>query len=84
MPGDWHPPSFHALEQELQSELNEPRVVQLTGHKPEVRVIGCQQTGVIATNGVGKGKLDAIKRVEELRPELQAELVLRAKVRGLE
>src|SRR5580658_4682949 len=70
-----HLRSTHALEQELQSELNEPWIVQLVVHESEARS---------AETGVWRSKLDTIKCVEELRPELQAKPVLRAKVRGLE
>jgi hypothetical protein len=51
-------------EQELQSELNEPRRVQLAAHNSEVRVILC------TASGVWRAKLDAIKRIEELSPKL--------------
>ena len=83
--GGIHLRSTNALEQELQSELNESRVVELAVHNSEARVIGCRysQTGVIAARGVRWAKLDAIERVEELCPELQAKLILRAKVRRL-
>src|SRR3974390_364021 len=84
MPGGGiHLRPTHALEQELQSELNQAWVVKLTGYEPKVRVVGGQQSRVIAASGVWRAELDAIKRVEELCPELQAELVIRTEVRGL-
>jgi|SRR5580658_5717796 hypothetical protein len=83
--GGIHLRPTRALEQELQSELNQTWIVELTVHNSEARVIGCRysQTGVIAARGVRWAKLDAIECVEELCPELQAKLVLRAKVRCL-
>src|SRR5271154_7018721 len=74
----------HALEQELQSELNQAWIVKLAVHEPKARVVRSPQTDVIAASGVRWAKLNAIEGVEELRPELQAELVLRAEVRRLE
>src|SRR5258707_12449203 len=66
------------LEQELQSELNEPRRVQLAVHNSEARVIRG------AAGGVWRAKLHTIEGVEELGPELQSELILRSEVRCLE
>ena len=66
------------LEQELQGELNEPRRVQLAAYNSEAGVVRCTASGVWRT------KLHTIEGVEELGPELQAEFVLWAKVRGLE
>ena len=56
--------STHTLEHQLQSELNEPWIVQLaTGYS--------ETTGGTATSGIRRAKLDAIERIEELCPELQ-------------
>ena len=61
---DIHLCSANTLVDELQSELNEPRIVQLaTGYS--------ETTSGTATSGIRWAKLDAIKRIEELRPELQ-------------
>ena len=68
----------HTLEHELQSELNEPRIPQLATRNSETRIIGT------TTGRIRWPKLDAIKRIEELRPELQTELFTRTKVRRLE
>ena len=64
------------LEQELQSELDEPWRVQLAAHDAEARIIRC------AASGVRWAKLHTIESVEELGPELQTELVLRSEVCG--
>ena len=66
------------LEHELQGELNEPWIIQLATGNSETRVVG------FATCGVRWAKLDAIKRIEELRPELQTELFTRTEARRLE
>ena len=68
----------HTLEHELQSELNEPRIPQLATRNSETRIIRT------TTSRIGWAKLDAIKRIEELRPELQTKLFTRTKVRRLE
>ena len=68
----------HTLEHELQSELNEPRIPQLATRNSETRIIGT------ATSGIRWAKLDAIKRIEELRPELQTKPFPRTEVRRLE
>jgi len=70
-------PNAVGLEQEFQSELNEPRRVQLAAHNSEARVIRC------AACGVWRAKLHTIEGVEELGPELQSQLVLRSEVCGL-
>ena len=66
------------LEHELQSELNEPRSVQLATRNSKTRIIRT------ATSSIRWAKLDAIKRIEELRPELQTKLFTRTEARGLE
>src|SRR5277367_1247257 len=73
-----HLRSPHALEQELQSELNEPRIAQLATRNSETLIIR------FTASGIRWAKLDAIKRIEELRPELQTELFLRTEARRLE
>ena len=73
-----HLRSTHTLELELQSELNEPWIVQLVICNSESRVIRC------ATSGIRWAKLSAVERIEKLRPELQTELFLRTEVRRLE
>ena len=78
MPGRRHPSPAHTLEQELQSELNEPRIAQLAARNSETPVIR------FTASGIRWSKLDAIKRIEELRPELQTEPFLRTEVRRLE
>ena len=79
MPGRGiHLRSTHALELELQSELNEPRIAQLATRNSETRIIG------EATSSIRCAKLDAIKRIEELRPELQTEPFTRTEARRLE
>src|SRR5271156_3904212 len=72
------PAPLHTLKQELRSELNEPRIVQLVIRNSESPVIRC------ATSGIRWAKLGAIKRIEKLRPELKTELFLRTEVRRLE
>jgi len=71
-------PSTHTLEQEFQSELNQPRIVQLVIRNSETRIIR------FAASGIRCDELDAIKRIEELRPELQTELFTRTEARRLE
>ena len=66
------------LEDELQSELNQPRSVQLATCNSESRTIGC------TTSGSRCAKLDTIKGIEELRPELQTKPFPRTEVRRLE
>src|ERR1700752_1637863 len=58
-----HLRSSHALEQKLQSELNEPWIVELAVYKPKARVISCLSSGIEAASSVGRSKLHAIKRV---------------------
>jgi len=57
------------LEQELQAKLNEPRVCARCrcGYNAEVYVV------CVATDGVRRRKLRAIKDIEELRTKLQSE-----------
>jgi hypothetical protein len=69
--------STDRLEHELPSELNEPRIVQLATRDSESRTIG------FATSGSRWAELDAIKRIEEFRPELQTEPFTRTEVRRL-
>src|SRR5580700_8454816 len=76
--GGIHLRSSHALEHELPSELNEPRIVQLVIRNSERPVIRC------ATSGIRWAKLGAIKRIEELRPELKTEPFTRTEIRRLE
>jgi hypothetical protein len=78
--GTSHPPALHAhtLEHELQRELNEPRIPQLATRNSETRIIGT------TTGRIRWPKLDAIKRIEELRPELNTELFTRTEARRLE
>src|SRR5258708_29535621 len=57
--------------------MNEPRRVQLAVHNSEARVIRC------AASGIWRAKLHTIEGVEELGPELQAQLVFRSEVCGL-
>ena len=71
-------PSTHTLEQEFQSELNQPRIVQLVIRNSETRIIR------FAASGIRCDELDAIKRIEELRSELQTEPFTRTEVRRLE
>jgi hypothetical protein len=73
-----HLRSTHALEHELPSELNEPRIAQLATRNSETCVIRC------TASGIRWAKLDAIKRIEELRPELETEPFTRTEVRPLE
>ena len=70
--------SSSTLEQKLQSELNQAWAVELTVNYAEAA-----SRWPAAAGRVRRTKLDAIKRVEELRPELNAELVVRAEVRRL-
>ena len=85
MPGGGiHLRSTHALEQELQRELNQPRVVKLTANEPKARVICFEQWDVVAAGRVGRAELHAVERVEKLGPKLQAKFILRAEVRRLE
>src|SRR6202049_1689837 len=79
MPGRGiHLRSTHTLEHELQSELNEPRIAQLAARNAETRIIR------FAASCIRWAKLDAIERIEELRPELQTELFTGPEVRRLE
>ncbi len=69
--GGTHLRPIHALKQELQPELNQPRIVQAElVDNSETWRYSLEQQAVF-----GGAKLDAIESVEELRPELQAELV---------
>ena len=79
MPGGGiHLRSTHALEQELQCELNQARLVKLTAHDTEVagRCRG-------AAARVRWAKLDAIEGVEELGAELQTKFIFRTEIRRL-
>src|ERR1700677_552519 len=80
MPGGGiHLRSTHALEQELQCELNESWGVELAVDDAET---AGRWPG--AAGRVRRAKLDPIERIEELCPELQTEFILRANVRRLE
>ena len=79
-----HSHSTFLLEQELQCELNESRIVQLVVHNSEARVVSLSQGDVIATCGVGGRKLDSIERVEKFGSELKPEPVIRTEIRGFE
>ena len=70
-----HLHSTFPLEQELQSKLNESRIVELAGHKSEARVIRR------AARRVRRGKLDAIKSVEKFGSELKSQPVIRTEIR---
>src|ERR1700722_20801039 len=73
-----HLRSTPTLEHKLQRELNEPRIPQLATRNSETRIVGT------TTSRIRWAKLDAIKRIEELRPELQTELFPRPEARRLE
>jgi hypothetical protein len=83
MPGGGiHLRSVRALEQELQCELNQPRVVGLGRYLPEAVISGAGRRPVKA--GTRESELNSIEGVEELRSELNAKLVFRAEGRRLE
>jgi len=71
-----HCHSTFLLEQELQCELNQSRVIQLVVHNSEVRVVSLSQSDVIATCGAGGRKLDSIERVEKFGSELNPQPVI--------
>ena len=91
MPGGGiHLRSVRALEQELQCELNQPRVVGLRSDRSKPVIEG---GGRLVRHGrcvkavepcARESELNAIEGVEELRPELNAKLVFRAEGRRLE
>ena len=83
MPGGGiHLRSIRALEQKLQCELNQPRVVGLGGYYPKA-VISC--TGRCSVEaGTRESELNSIESVEEFSSELNAKLVFRAEGRRLE
>ena len=68
-----HIHSTFLLEQEFQSELNQPRVVQLAADNSEVPGAACRTR---------RAKLDAIKSVEKFGSELKAKPVIRTEIRG--
>ena len=61
------------LERKLQSELNEPRITECSGHNPEV---GRHLSGIRC------GKLRVVEQVKELRTELQVHAFARPEVRS--
>src|ERR1700722_9943495 len=68
-----------ALERELQTKLNQTRVVVLAGDDAKrVRVIRRHE------RSSREPKLYAVKRVEELSSEFNAELIIRAELGSLE
>jgi MoaA/NifB/PqqE/SkfB family radical SAM enzyme len=73
-----HLHSTFLLEQELQAELNESRVVELTSHNSEARIVRR------ATRGVRRTKLDAIEGVEKFGSELKPKPVVRTEICRLE
>src|SRR5216684_106745 len=68
------------LEDEFESELNQPRICpgSRAGYDSEVLIISC------AANGVGRGKLCSIEDIEKLRSKLEVEPVVGSKPRSLE
>jgi hypothetical protein len=71
---------LHTLEDEFQSELNQPRICPRcrAGHDAEVLIVGG------TANGVGRRELGPIKDVEELRAKLEIEPIVGAKSCSLE
>src|SRR5580700_10410401 len=87
MPGGGiHLRSVRALEQELQCELNQPRVVGLRSDrsKPEVVDVLPGYLVIAVVRCARESELNAIEGVKELCPELYAKLVLRSEGRRLE
>lgn len=93
MPGGGiHLRSVRALEQELQCELNQPRVVGLRSDCSKSVIVGLSYAGagdqtrrvIAVVPCAGESELNAIEGVEEFRPELNPKPVFRAEGRCLE
>src|SRR5271163_3875548 len=75
--GDLRLRSIDALEEKLQRKLNQPRTIQLVTRNSKSPIVR------FTASSIRRGKLDAIKRIEELRPELQTEPFARTEARRL-